>query len=107
MDTKKETIILRLSTEDKKHIHKNMLTCQIPSMSEYIRQMALNGCILEVDHSDIKRYIYELNRIGNNINQLAKKANETGSIYVSDIKELQILMEGVWQLLKSSQYIHL
>lgn len=60
-----------------------------------------------VDHSDIKRYNYELNRIGNNINQIAHVANATGSIYREDVKKLQEMMDTIWQLQKSNQYIQL
>ena len=36
----------------------------------------------------------------NNLNQYAKKANETGSIYRGDIEILKAEQEKIWELLK-------
>ena len=35
---------------------------------------------------------------GRNINQIAKKANETGNIYADDIKIIQEMMDTIWRL---------
>ena len=40
----------------------------------------------------------ELHSIGVNINQIAKRVNETGSIYEEDIKEIQERLNKIWQL---------
>ncbi|WP_349821183.1 plasmid mobilization relaxosome protein MobC [Clostridium saudiense] len=40
--------------------------------------------------------------MGVNINQIAKRTNETNRIYEDDIKELKGELEQVWQLLKSN-----
>ena len=43
----------------------------------------------------------ELNRLlricSNNLNQYAKRANETGSIYKADIEDLQRRLDAIWQ----------
>ena len=39
-----------------------------------------------------------LHSIGVNINQIAKRVNETGSIYEEDIKEIQERLNKIWQL---------
>lgn len=101
------SIHLRLSETELKRIKDRMAYCKMDSISAYLRRMAVDGCILVVDHSDIKKYIYELNRIGNNINQIAHQVNGTGSVQESQIKELQEMMNTIWQLQKSSQYIPL
>ena len=33
----------------------------------------------------------------NNLNQYAKKANETGSIYIHDIQQLKEQQDGIWE----------
>ena len=45
-------------------------------------------------------YVYELHKIGVNINQIAKKVNETGSIYSEDIRMMEEMMDTIWQLQK-------
>ena len=36
----------------------------------------------------------------NNLNQYAKKANETGNIYMDDIQDLQLRFNQIWAELK-------
>ena len=58
-------------------------------LSAYLRKMAMDGYIVVIDLSDVKEAIRLLRINANNLNQYAKRANETGSIYITDIKELQ------------------
>ena len=74
--------------------------CGIKNMARFLRLMAINGCIINTDYSELKARNYELHKIGVNINQIAKKANETGSIYAEDVKMLQEMMDTIWQLQK-------
>ena len=90
----------RVTDLERQKIRDRMKECGIKNMARYLRTMAINGCIIKPDHSDIKQTNYELHKIGVNINQIAKKANETGSIYAADIKMLQEMMETIWQLQK-------
>lgn len=101
------SIHLRLSAPEYERIKERMEFCKIVSISDYIRHMSVDGCIMVVDHSDIRKYNYELNRIGNNINQIAHHVNGTGTVLESEIKELQEMMTTIWQLQKSSQFIQL
>ena len=41
------------------------------------------------DHSDIKAMTAEIQKIGVNINQIAKRVNATGSVYQEDIEEIK------------------
>lgn len=69
--------------------------------TNYIKRMVLNGYIVEYNLDKINDLIYEINKIGVNINQIAKKANETDNVYKSDIEELQRRMDELWHILKS------
>ena len=55
----------------------------------YVRRMAVKG---EIKYYELKELV-TLKRaflsIGNNLNQIAKVANESGSVYQKDIEELQ------------------
>lgn len=41
-----------------------------------------------------------LRRCSNNLNRYAKRANETGNIYIDDIKDLEMQLENIWQTAK-------
>lgn len=61
------------------------------TMSEYIRQIIFNGLIVKLETFDIKGMSIELNRIGTNINQIAKHVNEKGGDY--DKQDMQNLIQ--------------
>ena len=42
-----------------------------------------------------------LAKIGNNLNQIAKRMNATGNVYEADVKEVKELMQKVWHTQKS------
>ena len=48
--------------------------------------MCIRDSILVVDRSDTKAYIRELQAVSRNINQIAKRANATGTVYRQDIE---------------------
>ena len=62
------------------------------------QKMAIDGLIIYTDTTNIKEMNKELHSIGVNINQIAKRVNETGSIYEEDIKEIQERLNKIWQL---------
>ena len=49
---------------------------EIRSLSAYIRKMALDGYCLNLDLPQLRRMSYLLQNCSNNLNQLAKAANE-------------------------------
>ena len=51
------------------------------NMAAYLRKIAIDGYIIQTDHSDIKAMTAEIQKIGVNINQIAKRVNATGSVY--------------------------
>ena len=72
------------SKEEVERIHEKMDELGIRSMGAYLRKMALDG------------YCIRLDFCSNNLNQYAKRANETGSIYRADIEDLQKRLEEIW-----------
>ena len=47
-----------------------------------------------------------LRRCSDNLNQYAKRANETGSIYAADIEDLQNRLDEIWELSRQSLFTH-
>ena len=84
-----ETIILRLSKTEKNRIYEKMLSMGIRSLSAYIRKMALDGYCLNLDLPQLRRISYLLQNCSNNLNQVAKRANECGKVYAADMEDLR------------------
>lgn len=70
------------------------------SLSAYLRKMAIDGYVIQIDLSDVKEAIRLLRINANNLNQYAKRANETGNIYLEDIKDLQKTQKELWQVMR-------
>ena len=84
------------SKEEVERIHEKMDELGIRSMGAYLRKMALDGYCLNLDLPQLRRMAYLLQNCSNNLNQYAKRANETGSIYRADIEDLQKRLEEIW-----------
>ena len=52
----------------------------------FLRKMALDGYILRLDLPELKEILSQLRYMGNNVNQIAKRANEVGVIDEMDIR---------------------
>ena len=68
------------------------------TISVLIKQSILNSKI--VDKKAQQRIGYELNRIGNNINQIAKRCNMRGGVDIAILQELTIIEEQLQELLE-------
>lgn len=75
------------SKEEVERIHEKMDELGIRSMGAYLRKMALDGYCIRLDLQDVKALVSLLRICSNNLNQYAKRANETGSIYRADIED--------------------
>lgn len=73
---------------------------QIPTLnlSAYARKILIDGYIITLDLQEVKGHTAQLQKIGVNINQIAKRINETGRIYADDMNEIKRAMEEVWRL---------
>lgn len=65
------------------------------NLSGYIRKMALNGYVLNVDLAPVRELVSLQRRCANNLNQVAIHANTYG-VYQSDIASLQKDYAKLW-----------
>lgn len=74
------------------------------NMGAYLRKMALDGYILRLDLPELKEMLSQLRYMGNNINQIARRANEVGVIEEMDIrgvcKRQEQMLERMGRLLE-------
>ena len=85
MVERSKRIELRVTEDELMKIRDRMEEAGISSLTAYLVRMA----IIVMDLSDLKEILRLLQISGNNLNQYARKANETGSIYHEDIEELK------------------
>lgn len=76
-------------------IRERMAQAGVRNLSAYIRKMALNGYILNVDLAPVQELVSLQRRCANNLNQVAIHANTYG-VYPEEIKALQKDYADLW-----------
>jgi len=63
------------------------------NMSEFIRTQITDGFIINYQLADLKKPVGEINRVGVNMNQIARHVNEVGAVSRSEFTELENLYD--------------
>ena len=100
MKIRNQEIHVLWTKEEWERLHEKMQEAGGKNRSAYIRKMSLDGYIVKLDTSDINQMISLLRNATNNLNQVAKKANSTGSIYGADIADMQAKQDEIWETAK-------
>lgn len=100
MANRKRPIVLRcpVTAEERALIEQKMAQLQTKRIGAYLRKMAIDGYIIQVDTTDIKEMTKALGSIGRNISQIAKRMNAGGPAYQADMEEIRERLEQIWQL---------
>ena len=100
MSGRKRTMQIKFRVTEKERalIEKKMKLVPTRNMESYLRKMAIDGYIIQIDHSDIKAMTAEIQKIGVNVNQIARRVNATGSVYKEDIEEIKGVLAEIWRL---------
>ena len=86
-----------MSQDELERVQQKMEELGIRNKSSYLRKMALDGYCVNLELEDVKEMVSLLRYCSN---QYAKRANETGSIYAEDIKDLQNRQNEIWEIAK-------
>ena len=94
---KREVVIkFRVTPEERKLIESKMSQLGTTNMAAYLRKMSIDGNIVKLDLPELREMVSQLRRIGNNINQIAKRVNGIGEFYRSDMELLNGYLEKIW-----------
>lgn len=99
----KRQVVLRfrVTPEEQEIIQQKMALLGTENQSAYLRKMALDGMIVNLDLPELKEILTLLRYAGNNLNQLTRRVHETGRVYDSDLNELQKNQIELIRLIKS------
>ena len=87
-----------VTEEEKRLIDEKMAQLPTKQYGAYLRKMAIDGYIIQVDTTDITEMTKALGSIGRNINQIAKRVNAGGPAYQADMDEIRERLDQIWQL---------
>jgi hypothetical protein len=82
-------LTFRVDANERDLIYKRMEMTGITTLRTFLLRMALTGRIIHVEMDSITECNRLLRNIGSNINQIAKRVNETGNIYTADITDIK------------------
>ena len=80
-------------------IRQKMKAFGIRNQASFYRAMVLNGYLLKLDLPEIRELLRLMKNLTNNVNQIARRMNERGSIYDSEIDEILEKQEKIWNVL--------
>ena len=66
--------------------------------SQYARKMLIDGYVVHIDTTDIRAQTAELQKIGVNVNQIARRLNSMGPLYAQDVADIKGALTQIWQL---------
>ena len=81
-----------VTAEEKELMEQKMAQLQTKRIGAYLRKMAIDGYIIQVDTRDIK----EMNKLLSAI--IAKRVNAGGPTYQADMEEIRERLDQIWQL---------
>lgn len=87
----------KVSPEEKELIAKKMALLGTKNQRAYLRKMALDGYVIHLDMSDVRELIRLLRNVSNNVNQIARRANETRNFYAEDLEDIRQGYLTVWK----------
>ena len=96
---RKTPILFWVTDEEKEKIEKRMELVGSSNMSAYLRKMALDGYVINLNVPELDETISLLRYSSNNINQIAKRVNATGVIFQNEVDEIQENQARLWCML--------
>lgn len=99
-------ITFYLSDEELEVFNERFAKYKTDNRSQFIRDSVLNNYMIINDDTNLRKLVYEVNQIGNNVNQLAHLANQNKKIEKEEIENLQNEVKEIRSLVFHSLMKH-
>ena len=98
MAKRKRNVVIRfrVTPEEREMIESKMAQFGTSNMAAYLRKISIDGYVVKLDLPELREMVSLLRRSSNNLNQIAKRVNETSRIYDADIDCLKENQEKIW-----------
>ena len=91
----------RVTEQERRLIEERMQELGTTNREAYLRKIAIDGMIVKLEVQELKEIVSLMRRTSNNVNQIARRLNETGRIYEADITDVHNQQEQLWVMLNS------
>ena len=85
-----------VSEKELEQIRMKMEQYSTNNLSAYLRKIAIDGYVVNLELPELGEMISLLRRSSNNLNQLTKRVHETGRFYDADLEDLRRDYDGLW-----------
>ncbi len=85
----------RVSPEERTLIETKMAQLGTTNMAAYLRKMALDGYVVNLELPELQEMVSLLRRSSNNLNQLTRRVHETGRIYDTDLQYIRTSFDEI------------
>lgn len=82
-------LYFKVSPEEHALIKRKMEEAGTANKRAYLRKMAVDGYIVRLDLPCLKELAGLLRVTSSNVNQIARRANETGNLYAEDVEDIR------------------
>ena len=79
-------VLFWVSAEELELIRQKMQQYGTENLSAYLRKMAVDGYVVQLDLPELKELVSLMRYSSNNLNQLTRKVHETGRVYDADLE---------------------
>lgn len=86
----------RVTRSERALIEQKMAQLGTTNMAAYLRKMAIDGFVVNLELPELGELVSLLRRSSNNLNQLTRRVHETGRIYDADLEDLRQGQERLW-----------
>ena len=86
----------RVTPEERLLIENKMALLGTTNMAAYLRKMAIDGYVINLELPELGEMVSLLRRSSNNLNQLTRRVHETGRFYDADLEDLRRDYDGLW-----------
>ena len=90
----------RVSPHELELIEKMMSQVGTKNREAYLRKMAIDGIVVNLEIPELKELLSLMRYTSNNINQLTRRVHETGRIYDADLDDILQKQDALWDGLK-------
>jgi hypothetical protein len=87
----------RVSEKERELIRQAQKESGVRNMRAYLLKMAVNGRIINIELDSVQDMNRLMSGFSNNVNQIARRVNQTGNIYKTDIEEISSYLDDIWK----------
>lgn len=90
-------LLFWVSEDEKKMIQSKMAQLGTSNLSAYLRKIAIDGYVVNLELPELQEMVSLLRRSSNNLNQLTRRVHETGRFYDADLDDLRQSYDKLWE----------